>query len=63
LPAHLPKRPEIFEGRVAIVGFLTEKWAEQLDDRLVTELRVVHENRIAVRFQYGYRNAAKLDIR
>jgi nuclear transport factor 2 (NTF2) superfamily protein len=47
-------RAEFFEGRAAIVAFLTGKWVKELDYRLIKELWAFHENRIAVRFQYEW---------
>jgi len=49
-------RAEFFEGRGAIVAFLKRKWAKELDYRLIKELWAFHENRIAVRFQYEWRD-------
>ena len=43
-------------GRAEIVAFLTRKWARELDYRLVKELWVFAENRIAVRFAYEWHN-------
>lgn len=51
-------RSEFFSGRPAIVGFLTRKWARELDYRLIKELWAFHDARIAVRFQYEWRDAA-----
>src|SRR6202000_2738342 len=47
-------RAEFFEGRAAIVAFLTRKWAKELNYRLIKELWAFHENRIAVRFAYEW---------
>jgi uncharacterized protein len=47
-------RAEFFNGRPAIVEFLTRKWSKELDYRLIKELWAFHENRISVRFQYEY---------
>jgi uncharacterized protein len=47
-------RAEFFEGRPAIVAFLTRKWAKELDYRLIKELWTFAENRIAVRFAYEW---------
>lgn len=44
------------EGREAIRAFLREKWAGELDYRLAKALWGFRENRIAVRFQYEYRD-------
>lgn len=49
-------RAEFFQGREAIVAFLKRKWAKELDYRLIKELWAFHENRIAVRFQYEWRD-------
>jgi hypothetical protein len=47
-------RSEIFQGRAAIVEFLTRKWAKELDYRLIKEMWAFDENRIAVRFAYEW---------
>jgi len=47
-------RAEFVTGREAIIGFLTRKWAMELDYRLIKELWAFHENRIAVRFAYEW---------
>jgi nuclear transport factor 2 (NTF2) superfamily protein len=47
-------RAEFFQGREAIVAFLTRKWAKELDYRLIKELWAFHDNRIAVRFAYEW---------
>jgi nuclear transport factor 2 (NTF2) superfamily protein len=49
-------RSEMFSGRPAIVEFLTRKWARELDYRLVKNLHAFRDNRIAVRFQYEWRD-------
>jgi len=51
-------RSEFFEGRPAIVAFLTRKWARELDYRLIKEVWAFAGNRIAVRFQYEYHDEA-----
>ena len=51
-------RSEFFQGREAIVRFLERKWAAELDYRLIKELWAFHDDRIAVRFQYEWRNAS-----
>jgi hypothetical protein len=51
-------RSEFLQGRPAIVEFLTRKWALEQDYRLIKELWAFHENRIAVRFQYEWHDAA-----
>ncbi|HEX8349437.1 MAG TPA: nuclear transport factor 2 family protein, partial [Hymenobacter sp.] len=50
-------RSEFFVGRDAIRAFLTRKWEQVQEYRLIKELWGFHENRIAVRFQYEYHNA------
>ena len=49
-------RSEFFQGRDAIVEFLTRKWQRELEYRLIKELWAFDENQIAVRFQYEYRD-------
>ncbi|MCI5078183.1 nuclear transport factor 2 family protein [Oricola sp.] len=49
-------RAEFFEGRDAIVAFLTRKWDRELDYRLIKEIWGFRENRIAVRFAYEWRD-------
>ncbi|SFK48269.1 nuclear transport factor 2 family protein [Lysobacter sp. cf310] len=51
-------RAEFFNGRPAIVDFLTRKWAKELDYRLIKELWAHGEDRIAVRFAYEWRDEA-----
>jgi nuclear transport factor 2 (NTF2) superfamily protein len=51
-------RSEFFQGRAEIVRFLERKWAHELDYLLIKELWAFHENRIAVRFQYEWRDGA-----
>ena len=43
-------------GREEIVKFLTEKWEKELDYKLKKEYWAHTDNRIAVRFEYEYRN-------
>jgi nuclear transport factor 2 (NTF2) superfamily protein len=45
-------RDEFFQGRDAIVEFLTRKWQTELSYRLRKELWCFNENRISVRFEY-----------
>lgn len=49
-------RAEFLEGRAAIIAFLTRKWAREIDYRLIKELWAFHDNRIAVRFAYEWRD-------
>ncbi len=51
-------RSEFFTGRDEIVAFLTRKWAQELDYRLIKELWAFTGNRIAVRFVYESCDAA-----
>src|ERR1700741_5591304 len=51
-------RAEFFQGRPAIVAFLTRKWARELDYRLIKDLWAFDQNRIAVRFQYEWHDDA-----
>ena len=51
-------RYEFIRGRNEIVAFLTKKWASELDYRLIKELWAYHDNRMAVRFAYEYRDAS-----
>jgi nuclear transport factor 2 (NTF2) superfamily protein len=50
-------RAEIFQGREAIVAFLTRKWARELDYRLIKQVWGFRENRMAVRFVYESHDA------
>ena len=49
-------RAEFPVGREAVHGFLTRKWARELDYRLIKELWAFEGNRIAVRFAYECRD-------
>ncbi|NUS42736.1 MAG: nuclear transport factor 2 family protein [Mycobacteriaceae bacterium] len=51
-------RNEFVSGRADITAFLTGKWERELDYALRKELWAFHDNRIAVRFQYEWRDAA-----
>ena len=50
-------RSVFFNGRSAIIAFLTQKWQHELEYRLRKELFAWQENRIAVQFWYEYRDA------
>lgn len=54
--SHWRNRSEIFAGRLAIVEFLTRKWAQENEYRLIKELWAFSGNRIAVRFAYEWKN-------
>ena len=49
-------RTEFFEGRDSIRAFLRRKWDKELDYRLIKELWAFSRERIAVRFQYEWRD-------
>jgi nuclear transport factor 2 (NTF2) superfamily protein len=51
-------RDEFLDGRDEIVAFLRRKWAKELDYALRKELCAFGGNRIAVRFQYEWHDAA-----
>lgn len=50
-------RAEFVNGRAAVVEFLRGKWNRELDYRLRKELWAFQGNRIAVRFEYEFRDA------
>ena len=51
-------RSEFVNGRANVVEFLRRKWAREHDYRLKKELWAFTGNRIAVRFEYEFRDAA-----
>ena len=51
-------RSEFFDGREAIRAFLQRKWEGELDYRLRKELWAFTGNRISVRFEYEWHDAA-----
>ena len=51
-------RSEFLQGRDAIVNFLTRKWERELEYRLIKELWVHGDRRIAVRFAYEWHDDA-----
>lgn len=51
-------RAEFLNGRAAVVEFLRRKWARELDYRLRKELWAFGGDRIAVRFEYEFHDAA-----
>lgn len=51
-------RIEFINGRAEVQAFLSNKWDQELDYKLKKELWGFTGNRIAVRFEYEYRNAA-----
>ncbi|MEO3406161.1 nuclear transport factor 2 family protein [Mucilaginibacter sp. CAU 1740] len=51
-------RSEFVNGREQVVEFLTRKWQKEFNYKLKKELWAFTDNRIAVRFEYEYQNAA-----
>lgn len=51
-------RDIFINGREEIVMFLTSKWERELNYKLKKEYWTHSDNRIAVRFEYEYQNAA-----
>jgi nuclear transport factor 2 (NTF2) superfamily protein len=51
-------RTEFLNGRDESRAFLTRKWERELEYRLKKELWAFRENRIAVRFEYEWHDAA-----
>lgn len=49
-------RSEFLTGRAAIEIFLSAKWSREQDYRLIKEVWAFHEDRIAVRFAYEWRD-------
>jgi nuclear transport factor 2 (NTF2) superfamily protein len=49
-------RSQFVNGRAEVVQFLSGKWERELDYKLKKELWAFMDNRIAVRFEYEYRN-------
>jgi len=47
-------RVEFFQGRDAIIAFLTRKWNRELDYKLKKELWGFRGNRMAVKFEYEW---------
>ena len=50
-------RSEFLSGRAQVEAFLTRKWERELDYALRKDLWAFTANRIAVRFQYEWRDA------
>ncbi|PKB17308.1 nuclear transport factor 2 family protein [Flavobacterium sp. 5] len=50
-------RTDFINGRDEVKEFLKGKWEKELDYKLKKELWGFRENRMAVRFEYEYRNA------
>lgn len=51
-------RSEFLRGRQEIIGFLRRKWRREHDYRLRKTLWAFHDHRIAVRFEYEWRDNA-----
>ncbi|MCG7322399.1 nuclear transport factor 2 family protein [Arsenicicoccus bolidensis] len=49
-------RDEHLQGREEVIAFLTRKWERELDYRLRKNLWAFTDDRIAVRFQYEWRD-------
>ncbi len=49
-------RAEFLNGREEIIQFLRRKWSKELDYKLKKTLWAFRENRIAVRFEYEWRD-------
>ncbi len=49
-------RSEFVNGRTAIIAFLQGKWEKELDYKLKKSYWAHKDNRIAVRFEYEWRN-------
>ena len=49
-------RAEFINGREEVIAFLKRKWAKELDYKLKKELWGFRENRMAVRFEYEWRD-------
>lgn len=47
-------RSEMFSGREEIVAFLTRKWSQESDYRLIKEIWAHSDDQIAVRFAYEW---------
>ena len=51
-------RSEFVNGRAAVQQFLAHKWERELDYKLKKELWAFTDNKIAVRFEYEWHDAA-----
>lgn len=49
-------RDDFLQGRDEVVRFLTRKWEKELEYKLKKELFTFSENRIAVHFEYEWRD-------
>jgi len=51
-------RDQFINGRAEVQAFLTKKWEKELDYKLKKELWSFTDNRISVRFEYEWHDAA-----
>ena len=51
-------RTEFIKGREEVKQFLARKWQKELDYKLKKELWAFTDNKIGVRFEYEWKNAA-----
>jgi uncharacterized protein len=51
-------RSDFVNGRAEVVAFLKRKWERERNYKLKKELWAFRDNRIAVRFEYEYQDAA-----
>jgi len=49
-------RDQFINGRKEVQDFLADKWKNELDYKLKKQLWAFNDNRIAVRFEYEYRD-------
>ena len=49
-------RNQFINGRKEVQDFLADKWKNELDYKLKKQLWTFNDNRIAVRFEYEYRD-------
>lgn len=55
--SHWRNRDTFLQGRDEIIEFLQQKWARELNYRLIKELWAFTDNRIAVRYCYESQSA------
>jgi nuclear transport factor 2 (NTF2) superfamily protein len=58
LDCYWRNRSEFIHGRNEVIAFLTRKWSEELEYRLIKEIWAFEGNRIAVRFAYEWHDKA-----
>src|SRR3954451_12193816 len=59
IDSHWRNRAEFLNGRSEIIAFLTRKWSQELEYRLIKELWAFEGTRIAVRFAYESRDQSE----